>query len=122
PFAYNIAYAESRDGLAWERSPLSVFDALPEDPANNFIKLGSHKTQHLDIQLNPDPDHVPGKYVALHNDSGGVFVSTSEDGKTFTLLTGKPVFGYHSDTTNNFVYDEVRKRWFLYCRPRAYAG
>jgi hypothetical protein len=122
PFSYNVASAESADGLNWERPPLGVFDALAEDSRNNFIRLGKIKTQGIDVQLNPEPGLVPGRYVALYNDSGGLFVATSDDGKDFKRLTDKPALPYHSDTANNFVHDEVRGRWLLYCRARAFAG
>jgi len=122
PFSYNIAYAESKDGLVWTRPRLGVFDAKEEDPGNSFIRLGVHKTQDIDVQINPLPGRLPGRFIAVHNDRGGVFVSTSDDGKLFTLLTNNPAIAYHSDTHNNLVYDEVRDRWLLYCRARAYAG
>jgi hypothetical protein len=122
PFAYNIAYAESADGLNWDRPALGVFDATEEDPRNNLIQLGKRKTQAIDVEANPKPGELPGRFIALHNDAGGLFVSTSEDGKSFQLLSGRPTIPYHSDTSNNIVYDEVRDQWLLYCRPRAYAG
>lgn len=122
PFAYNVAYAESKDGLNWTRPALGVFDALPEDPRNNLIKLGREKTQMIDVEHNPKPGVIPGRFVALHNEAGGLRISTSDDGKTFTWLSEEPTLPYHSDTSNNLVYDEVRDRWFIYCRPRAYAG
>ncbi len=38
----------------------------------------------------------------------------------FKFLRSTPAIAYH--THNNFVYDDARDRWLLYCRPRAYAG
>lgn len=121
PFSYNVAYAESDDGLDWRRPELGVFD-YRGSKSNNLIVLGTDKTQNIDVCLNPRPDRWPGKYLSIHNQKGGVFVSWSNDGRTFTRLFEKPAIAYHSDTHNNFVYDEVRDRWLLYCRPRAYAG
>ncbi|MCP4644971.1 MAG: hypothetical protein GY851_31305 [bacterium] len=123
PFSYNMCYAESRDGIEWEKPALGVFEHEP-DPRNNCIRCGTDKTQNMDICLNPRPDKYPGKFLAIHNQKGGVFVSYSDDGKSFTFLhdIDTPAISYHSDTHNNFVYDEVRDRWLLFCRPRAYAG
>jgi Prolyl oligopeptidase family len=121
PFSYNVCYAESNDGIQWRKPSLGVFDREP-DSRNNCIRLGQDKTQNIDVCLNPRPDRYPGKFLAIHNQKGGVFVSCSEDGKTFTFLHDAPAIPYHSDTHNNFVYDEVRDRWLLFCRPRAYAG
>lgn len=121
PFSYNVAYAESKDGITWTKPALGVF-GHGADPANNLIRLGEDKTQNIDVMLNPRPSEYPGKFLAIHNQRGGVFVSSSEDGKVFTMLPQPAAIGYHSDTHNNFVFDEVRERWLLFCRPRAYAG
>jgi hypothetical protein len=121
PFSYNVCYAESKDGLQWEKPALGVFEREP-DGRNNCIRLGTDKTQNIDVCLNPRPDKYPGKFLAVHNQKGGVFVSYSDDGKSFTFLQDESAIKYHSDTHNNFVYDEVRDRWLLFCRPRAYAG
>lgn len=121
PFSYNVAYAESDDGITWRKPALSVFEH-PADPHNNLIKLGTDKTQNIDVMLNPRPGEYPGKFLAIHNQKGGVFVSRSDDGKSFTFLQEAAAIAYHSDTHNNFVFDEERNNWFLFCRPRAYAG
>ena len=122
PFSYNICYAESEDGLRWSKPMLGLFD-YRGSTQNNCIRLGSDKTQNIDVCLNPQPGRYPGKFLAIHNQKGGVFVSHSEDGKTFEgFWPERPAIAYHSDTHNNFVFDEVRKTWLLFCRPGAYAG
>jgi predicted GH43/DUF377 family glycosyl hydrolase len=121
PFSYNVCYAESKDGIHWVKPALGVFEHEP-DRRNNCIRLGTDKTQAIDVCLNPCPDKYTGRFLAIHNQKGGVFVSSSQDSRTFTFLYETPAIGYHSDTHNNFVYDEVRDRWLLFCRPRAYAG
>lgn len=121
PFSYNVAYAESVDGITWEKPALGVFEH-PADPQNNLIKLGTDKTQNIDVMLNPRPDAYPGKFLAIHNQKGGVFVSHSEDGKSFTFLQETAAIPYHSDTHNNLVFNERENNWLIFCRPRAYAG
>ncbi|MBI5091502.1 MAG: hypothetical protein HZB26_03560 [Candidatus Hydrogenedentes bacterium] len=121
PFSYNVCYAESDDGIAWRKPDLGVFDC-EGSTVNNCIKLGTDKTQNIDVCLNPKPSAYPGRFLALHNQKGGLFFSSSDDGKTFKWLWDTPALSYHSDTHNNVVYDEVRDRWLLFCRPRAYAG
>ncbi len=123
PFSYNIAYAESKDGMTWEKPTLDLFDLEGTiHKKNNIIKLGWYKTQSIDVELNPTTKSSEDKFVAIHNDNGGVFVSYSADGKEFNCSFKKPAVWYHSDTHNNLVYDEVRNRWFMFVRPRAYAG
>ena len=122
PFSYNVCYAESNDGVDWIKPMLGVFD-LNGSMQNNCIRLGTDKTQNIDVCLNPQPQRYPGKFLAIHNQKGGVFVSSSDDGATFhRLWPERPVLGYHSDTHNNFVFDEVRETWLLFCRPRTFAG
>jgi hypothetical protein len=121
PFSYNVCYAESEDGITWRKPALNVFDH-EGSAENNCIRLGTDKTQNIDVCLNPDSEVYPGKFLAIHNQKGGVFVSHSDDGRIFTRLSEEAAIPYHSDTHNNFVFDEVRDRWLLFCRPRAYAG
>jgi len=120
-FSYNVCYAESQDGLLWKKPKLGLF-IYRDDAANNLIKLGRNKTQGIDVELNPKPRSAEDRLIAIHNDSGGVFLSASTDGKTFACDFQHPALCYHSDTHNNFVYDEEADRWLMYVRPRAYAG
>ena len=121
PFSNNICYAESRDGVKWEKPFLGLFD-YQGSKENNVIKLGWEKTSAIDVEFNPK-EHSPNeRFVAIHNDCGGVYVSTSANGKSFDCSFDDSAVWYHSDTQNNFVYDEVRDRWLMYVRPRAFAG
>ncbi len=123
PFSYNMCYAESGNGIDWQKPVLGLFDRRGLiSPQNNAIKLGREKTGGIDIEFNPGAKSAQDRFVAIHNDSGGVFVSYSGDGKTFNCSFDHPAVWYHSDTHNNFIYDEVRDRWLMFVRPRAYAG
>ena len=123
PFSYNMCYAESRDGIKWEKPVLGLIDNRGLiSSQNNAIKLGREKTADIDVEFNPMAKNSKERFVAIHNDSGGVFVSYSEDGKTFDCSFDHPAVWYHSDTHNNFIYDEVKDRWLMYVRPRAFAG
>jgi hypothetical protein len=123
PYSYNICYAESNDGLHWQKPDLGLFTNRGKINAhNNAISLGREKTCGIDVEFNPYAHTADKKFIAVHNDSGGVFVSYSADGKKFDCSFDKPAVWYHSDTHNNFIYDEVRDRWLMYVRPRAYAG
>ena len=121
PFSYNVCYAESDNGIEWRKPSLGVFQ-YDGSTQNNCIKLGTDKTQNIDVCWNPRPDLFPGRFLAIHNQKGGVFVSSSEDGHQFQRLFESPAIAYHSDTHNNFVFDAPNNRWLLFCRPRAWAG
>jgi len=123
PFSYNISYAKSMDGIKWEKPILDVFDKKGASlKKTNLIQLGREKTQDIDVEFNPASTSAENKFVAIHNEAGGVFVSYSADGKTFNSSFKNPAVWYHSDTRNNFVFDEVRNRWYVFVRPKAYAG
>ena len=123
PYSYNICYAESKDGINWQKPDLGLFNNRGKiSTHNNAISLGREKTCGIDVEFNPYAHTADKKFIAIHNDSGGVFVSYSADGKKFDCSFDKPAVWYHSDTHNNFIYDEVRDRWLMYVRPRAYAG
>ena len=123
PFSYNICYAESKNGLQWLKPDLGLFTNRGKiSPHNNAISLGREKTCGIDVEFNPYAHSQEKRFIAIHNDSGGVFVSYSADGKKFDCSFEKEAVWYHSDTHNNFIYDEVRGRWLMYVRPRSYAG
>ena len=123
PFSYNMCYAESKDGIEWQKPVLGLFDNRGKiSSQNNAIKLGREKTGGIDVEFYPDAKSPKQRFVAIHNDSGGVFVSYSQDGKFFDCSFDVPAVWYHSDTHNNFIYDEVKDRWLMYVRPRAFAG
>ena len=121
PFSYNVCYAESTDGIQWQRPALNVFDHRGSTE-NNCVRLGRFKSQNIDIELAPESFRNRGKYIAIHNDKGGLFLTSSDDGKSFNYSWPANVVPYHSDTHNNFVYDEVRDRWLMFLRPQAFAG
>jgi len=119
--SYNICYAESKDGLIWRKPSLGLF-SYGGSKANNLILLGRNKTQGIDVEPAAKSCSGQEKWIAIHNDSGGVFLSTTADGRTFHADFHTPIVSYHSDTHNNFVYDEVKDRWLMFVRPLAYAG
>lgn len=121
PFSYNVCYAESDDGISWTKPDLGLFDHQGSRQ-NNCIQLGRFKTQQIDVELLPHRSPGEPKFAAIHNDKGGTTVTMSRDGVQFDYLQAPVAVPFHSDTHNNFVYDEVRERWLLYLRPQAYAG
>ena len=121
PFSHKACYAESRDGLKWSRPFLGLFE-YEDSKENNIIRIGWQKSDLGDVELNPKEHSAEERFIGFHNDCGGVYVSTSADGKTFNCSFEDSAVWYHSDTHNNAVYDEVRDRWLMFVRPRAYAG
>ncbi|MCA9232196.1 MAG: PmoA family protein [Planctomycetales bacterium] len=121
PFSYNVCYAQSADGLSWERPMLQVFDNHG-NLENNSVRLGRFKSQNIDIERSPERYRKFGKFLAIHNDLGGLYLTSTDDGVRFDYASSANIMSYHSDTHNNFLYDEVRDRWLMFVRPQAFAG
>lgn len=69
PFPYNVCYAESDDGIQWRKPMLGVFH-FSGSTQNNCVKLGTDKTQNIDVCWNPRPDLYSGRFLAIHNQKG----------------------------------------------------
>lgn len=141
PWLYYIAYAESDDGLSWEKPLLDVCP-YPGHAKTNIVYTGTHMQGTRDvprhrIQLGdvvidrsaPDPQRRY-KMIALqgrvHSESGGVLsginLACSPDGIHWSLTGDRAILDYHSDCENHLVRDEANDRWLLYCRPTMYSS
>jgi len=113
-----LCYAESSDGVHWERPALGIYedDAGP----NNICFKGHSAAQGCGVLHRPDapPDE---RYVLANLDwlsltSGGVCLAYSADGIHWAYKEPKPVVFGESDTFNNIAYDPVRGVYLLYLR------
>jgi hypothetical protein len=121
PWSYNIAYAQSADGVHWEKPALGLF-AHKGRKDTNIIRLGKDRIQGIDVELHPKPRDENERFICVYLDVGGVYLAHSRDGLDWRRYRRPAILPYHSDTHNNFVRDGSRRRWLLYSRPRAYAG
>ena len=121
PWSYNIAYAQSADGVHWEKPALGLMPHKGRTDTN-LIRLGKDRIQGIDVELHPRPRDESERFICVYLDVGGVYLAHSPDGLDWKRYRRPAILPYHSDTHNNFAYDEVRRRWLLYSRPRAYAG
>ncbi len=133
-----LAYAESKDGIHWEKPLIS------KDGKSNLVNfkkpipiLRKNKKVHLlDIGLDGvtvmiDPRHPyghPEKYkVALYPNMGGPDACTrlgySADGITWDFYNdGYPVTGRAADTNNQINWNPLTKKYLLHCRQDFLAG
>jgi hypothetical protein len=139
--SYCVAYAESDDGITWEKPLLDVV-TLPGHPRTNIVYLGDHeqgvpKRRQQRVQLGQvfrdETDPNPArryKMIALQGrprpDLGevhsGLELAVSPDGLRWSLAGDRPILDHHSDTANHVIYDPDEKLWLLYCRPPVYAS
>jgi hypothetical protein len=119
PWAYRIAYATSRDGIAWEKPELGIVN-VDGSTKNNIVRIGGRMSEAIDVCLAPPEANAPARFVALILD-GGIQLWISDDGLRWRPLEGNPVDAGHSDCHNSLCWDAARKRWLIHLRPPVYA-
>ncbi|MAE59814.1 MAG: hypothetical protein CMJ49_00500 [Planctomycetaceae bacterium] len=119
PQPYYLCYAESDDGIHWDKPALGIYedDAGP----NNICFKGHSAAGGCGILHRPDAP-ANERYVLANLDwlsltTGGVCLAYSADGIHWAYKepNGPIVFG-ESDTFNNIVYDPARGMYVVYLR------
>ncbi len=124
-----ICYAESRDGIHWDRPNLGLFE-FGGSKANNIVFKGYGEdnkgvggfTPFLDT--NPDcPFSERYKALGGRGDNallGGLYAMTSPDGLNWSLLQDEPVLRQREhgafDSANVAFWDSDRKEYRVYFR------
>ena len=115
-----VCYAESRDGIRWERPELGLFE-FEGSRRNNIVwdGVGAHN-------FTPFRDENPAcrpeeRYKALGSGEGpsrrGLFAFASPDGIRWRLLSEEPVITEGAfDSQNLAFWDAVRSRYVEYHR------
>jgi hypothetical protein len=110
-------YAESRDGIHWERPELGIheFDGSKQ---NNIVMLG-----RIAHNFSPFPDRRPGcppqeKYKAVAGYAPeGLFAYVSEDGLNFRPLREEPILTKGAFDSHNLAFwDPNKQRYVCYSR------
>jgi len=104
----NIAYAESKDGIHWERPNLQQkeFDG---DKANNLILHGG-------CVVSVDPNRIGGmRFLSLAHQLNLIELVGSQDGKEFHVLA-EDLSPFGMDTANQILWDPNYERYVAYLR------
>lgn len=125
--SHHICYAESSDGYHWDKPLLRVCD-FPGFDRTNVVYCGTHHPRVQGTQVfkdpeDPDPARRYKMICAERRRVGqamycGVHLVCSPDGLRWQLAGDKPILDFHSDCYNNVVFDPLRRRWLLFCRPK----
>ena len=120
-----VCYAESRDGITWEKPNLGLFpwrgknkDQLSDPTANNIVWPGSPYSGTFVPFLDTNPSRKAAeKFKAVGgNQHVGLFLFTSPDAIHWTI-SEEPIFNQGAlDSMNVVFWDELEKRYFLYFR------
>lgn len=125
-FNYTTLYAESKDGITWEKPELDLF---PVDGQKTNIVLHREKATTLmeEVILDPTAKDPDKRYIGLvkkvpPGESGRCIVKMySPDGKKWALAPDPVLFRGASDGSYSLINDTERSRWLLYRRPPTYA-
>ena len=125
---YFILYAESDDGLNWDKPLLDIIE-MPGFKHTNVVYTGSFYPRVQGPQVWRDEDEPDSarryKMISLErriDEDGrlvsGVQLAYSNDGLHWSLDEDEePLLNYHSDTYNHVVRAPNDNYWLLYCRP-----
>ncbi len=121
--SYYTCYAESGDGLSWEK-PLRTDAPFGDHPATNVISVADEwgaKIQAPWVFIDPHERDESRAYKMTYN-AGGLRLAYSPDGIHWTPAREEPLFAYHSDTMNHALWNDSLGKWVLYMRPPIFAG
>jgi len=113
-----LCYAESRDGISWERPDLGIYE--DEAGPNNICFKGHSAAGGCGVLYRPEAP-ADERYILANLDwfsvtSGGVCLAYSSDGIHWVYRKREPIIFGESDTFNNMVYDPVRGVYLIYLR------
>ncbi|MDF1746890.1 MAG: hypothetical protein P1V19_24580, partial [Gimesia sp.] len=122
---YAIAYAESKDGLNWNRPKLGLFDWKGNKENNIVWKgiTGKRASGQCIIDV-PEADRKGYRYLMSYHTGGagkgmnGIRVVGSQDGIHWDKSSDSLLVKLHSDTLNSIVYDPADKQYIMYCRAK----
>jgi hypothetical protein len=121
--AYFVCYAESDDGVNWEKPLLDVC-AFPGFAQTNVVYCGTHYQKVSGVQVFRDADEEDPqrryKMICVEERPGMgscVNLACSPDGLRWQLVGDRHILDFHSDCYNHVVYDPGSRQWLLYCRP-----
>ncbi len=125
---YLLLYAESDDGIAWQKP---LLDLIPdgEHRRTNILYRGAHDNcsafSVVMDRADPDPSR---RYKMLHkggkDPSGrsGEELALSPDGLRWRPYDGNPVMPQRHDCNLNLLFDTGRGTWTAYLRPYAFGS
>ncbi len=125
---YSLLYAESDDGMHWEKPLLEIVPDSDHAHTNIVYRGANHNCSAVCIVVDPNETDPARRYKMLHKggaDANGVLgeeLAFSPDGLHWQPYAGNPVMPMRHDCNLNLLYDPQRNVWRAYCRPYAWAS
>ena len=121
-----VCYAESEDGLNWEKPALEG-RSWRNYEKTNVVVPGHTRAQSPEVLWNPDQSDEQRRLIMLYRDTighpgpdlrDGRCIMYSPDGIHWTEEDDNPVTKGGSDGHNPICWDPATQQWFCFCRPK----
>ena len=123
-----VAYAESPDGLSWNKPDLNQFPWLRRSPNNVVVaRADNPKTETCSPVLLevPESDRRGYRWLMLYRAKGagggdynGIRLIGSQDGVHWDADGDTRIAQLHSDCNNTISYDPVTQQYVMFCRAK----
>lgn len=126
-YSVSVAYAESKDGVRWEKPALDLFpDAgaagLPRNCVIHRVDFPRCESNAPQIVEAPEKDRRGYRYLMLYTMStaplNGVRLIGSKDGIHWDFASDMRIARLSSDTHNTVHYDAARDEYVMFCRSK----
>ncbi len=126
-YATNIAYAESKDGVKWEKPALDLFpDAekfhLPRNCVIHHLDQPQCESNAPQIIEVPEKDRRGYRYIMTYTmstaPSNGIRLVGSKDGIHWDFANDIRIAKLSSDTHNTIHYDAEHDEYVMFCRSK----
>jgi len=111
-----VCYAESRDGVHWERPELGLF-SFDGSKKNNIVWQGMGAHNFAPFKDSNPACPADEKYKAVASEQDSLYAFKSEDGIHWSLLRKEPVLsGSPFDSLNIAFWDSFREKYLEFHR------
>ena len=127
-FKTYVAYAESKNGISWERPDLGLFPWVKQKPNNIVVaRAESDQTETCGPYLLEVPESARRGYRWLMlyrakgrdpGDYNGIRIRGSQDGIHWDEKGDTRIAHLHSDHHNTVSFDADRNEFVMYCRAK----
>lgn len=123
-----IAYAESDDGVNWNRPHLNLFPGRKPEPNNIVVAYRDRPDAESSAPMileAPEADRRGYKSLMVYRAKGrkgadinGIRIVGTHDGVRWDVEKSQRIVHLHSDHPNTISYDAQRKEYVLFCRAK----
>jgi len=125
---YSLLYAESDDGLNWDKPRLDLVADTVHGQTNVIYRGGNNNCSAYEIIIDPQEADPTRRYKMIHKggrDPAGISaeeLAFSPDGLSWRPYAGNPVMPHRHDCDLNLLFDTTRSMWTAYVRPYAFGS